>query len=215
MALFRLVEIESGRILLDGIDLATLGLSDVRGRPKGLAIIPQDPVLMRGTMREVLDPFGSSTDEEIMEALSCVRLADFGMDMGVLDAPVEEGGDNFSVGERQLLCLARAMLSKPKLLILDEATASVDSETDAFVQRMLQARFENTTLLTVAHRLNTIMNYDQVLVMSDGKAVEFGPPGELLENEKGVFSELVRNTGKESAVALKKLASSANLLPQT
>jgi len=214
VALFRLVEIESGQILLDGIDLATLGLSDVRGRPKGLAIIPQDPVLMRGTMREVLDPFGSSTDEEIMEALSCVRLAD-GVNMDILDAPVEEGGDNFSVGERQLLCLARAMLSKPKLLVLDEATASVDSETDAFVQRMLQTRFENTTLLTVAHRLNTIMNYDQVLVMSDGKAAEFGPPGKLLENEKGVFSELVRNTGKESAVALKKLASTANLLQQT
>ena len=210
VGLFRLVEIESGTILLDGVDLATLGLSDVRGRPNGLSIIPQDPVLMKGTMRSVLDPFGSCTDEEIYEALMCVRLA-FGKGVEILDSPVDEGGANFSVGERQLLCMARAMLSKPKLLCLDEATASVDRQTDAFIQKMLRSRFEGTTLLTISHRLDTIMDYDVVLVMNSGKAAEFGPPHELLENEEGVFSELVRNTGKESANALKSIASNASL----
>ena len=209
VGLFRLVEIESGTILLDGVDLATLGLSDVRGRSNGLSIIPQDPVLMKGTMRSVLDPFGSCSDEEIYEALMCVRLA-YGKGVEILDSPVDEGGTNFSVGERQLLCMARAMLSKPKVLCLDEATASVDRQTDAFIQKMLRTRFEGTTL-TIAHRLDTIMDYDVVLVMDSGKAAEFGPPHELLENEEGVFSELVRNTGKESANALRSIASTASL----
>eukprot|EP00563_Minutocellus_polymorphus_P003209 CAMPEP_0181029080 /NCGR_PEP_ID=MMETSP1070-20121207/5007_1 /TAXON_ID=265543 /ORGANISM="Minutocellus polymorphus, Strain NH13" /LENGTH=1343 /DNA_ID=CAMNT_0023106365 /DNA_START=68 /DNA_END=4096 /DNA_ORIENTATION=- len=202
VALFRLVEIELGRILLDDVDLSKLGLSDVRGRSNGLSIIPQDPVLMKGTIRSVLDPFGSCPDEEIFEALACVRLA-YGRGMEILDAPVDEGGANFSVGERQLLCMARAMLSKPKVLCLDEATASVDRQTDVFIQQMLRTRFEGTTLLTIAHRLDTIMDYDCILAMDSGKAAEFGPPHKLLENEDGVFSELVRNTGKESANALK------------
>ena len=142
--------------------------------------------------------------------MMCVRLA-FGKGVEILDSAVDEGGTNFSVGERQLLCMARAMLSKPKLLCLDEATASVDRETDAFIQKMLRSRFEGTTLLTIAHRLDTIMDYDVVLVMDSGKAAEFGPPHELLENEEGVFSELVRNTGKESANALRSIASTASL----
>ena len=204
-ALFRLVEVELGCIKLDGIDLSTLGLSDVRGRANGMAIIPQDPVLMRGTLRECLDPFGSSTDSEVMDALASVRLAE-GRGAQALDFPIEEGGSNFSVGQRQLLCLARAMLSQPKLLVLDEATASVDGETDAFIQRMLRNRFKGTTLLTVAHRLNTIMDYDTVLVMDKGKAVEFGSPQTLLANENGVFADLVNSTGFESAIALREMA---------
>jgi ABC-type multidrug transport system fused ATPase/permease subunit len=210
VALFRLVEVASGRILLDDVDLSKLGLSDVRGRSNGLSIIPQDPVLMKGTLRSVLDPFGSCTDDEIFEALTCVRLA-YGRGVEMLDAPVDEGGTNFSVGERQLLCMARAMLSKPRVLCLDEATASVDRQSDAFIQKMLRSRFQGTTLLTIAHRLDTIMDYDVVLVMDSGKAAEFGPPHDLLENEAGVFSELVRNTGKESANALKTIASNASL----
>eukprot|EP00814_Leptocylindrus_danicus_P019993 CAMPEP_0116023412 /NCGR_PEP_ID=MMETSP0321-20121206/11582_1 /TAXON_ID=163516 /ORGANISM="Leptocylindrus danicus var. danicus, Strain B650" /LENGTH=335 /DNA_ID=CAMNT_0003494699 /DNA_START=253 /DNA_END=1260 /DNA_ORIENTATION=- len=158
-ALFRLVEIEGGSILLDGIDLSTLGLADVRGRQKGMAIIPQDPVLFAGTVRDCLDPSGISNDEDMLDALIAVRLASTNNSRAVLDDIVEERGANYSVGERQLLCLARAILSKPKILVLDEATASVDGETDAFLQRMLRTNFQQgTTLLTIAHRFAELVD---------------------------------------------------------
>ena len=125
----------------------------------------------------------------------------------LLSSRLEEGGSNYSVGERQLLNLARALLSQPKLLVLDEATASIDGETDAFIQKMLRTRFPNTTLLTIAHRLNTIMDYDYVLVMDAGRAAEFGSPAELLSNDGGgIFAELVDATGPESSKALRALA---------
>ena len=238
-ALFRLVEIETGRILLDGVDLATIGLTDVRGRTHGMSIIPQDPVLFPGTLRECIDPFGSSTDDEIIDALAAVRVANVETrGLSALDDLIEESGSNFSVGktlvaiwssslpnfffidyffltlfsdlgERQLLCLARAIISKPKVLVLDEATASVDAETDAFIQRMLRNRFEDTTLLTIAHRLNTIMDYDVILVMDNGKAKEFGSPRDLLKVENGLFSELVDSTGKDSSQVLRSLVKDA------
>eukprot|EP00816_Leptocylindrus_hargravesii_P007452 CAMPEP_0196807870 /NCGR_PEP_ID=MMETSP1362-20130617/7854_1 /TAXON_ID=163516 /ORGANISM="Leptocylindrus danicus, Strain CCMP1856" /LENGTH=1401 /DNA_ID=CAMNT_0042181965 /DNA_START=94 /DNA_END=4299 /DNA_ORIENTATION=- len=211
-ALFRLVEIEGGSILLDGIDLSTLGLADVRGRQKGMAIIPQDPVLFAGTVRDCLDPSGASNDEDMLDALIAVRLASTNNSRAMLDDIVEERGANYSVGERQLMCLARAILSKPKILVLDEATASVDGETDAFLQRMLRTNFQQgTTLLTIAHRLNTIMDYDDVLVMDQGKAVEFGPPHELLSSNSGnsIFAELVDATGAESSLVLRNMAKEA------
>ena len=204
VALFRLVEIEAGRIRLDGVDLSEIGLSDVRGRTNGMAIIPQDPFLTGNTLKECLDPFGSAEDSDIVEALQSVRLASSSDGAKVLETRVEEGGSNFSVGERQLLNLARALLSKPRLLILDEATASIDGETDAFIQEMLRTRFVDTTLVTVAHRLNTIMDYDLILVMDSGRAAEFGSPAELLER-KGLFTELVNATGPESAKALRDM----------
>jgi ABC-type multidrug transport system fused ATPase/permease subunit len=204
VALFRLVEIEAGRISLDGVDLSEIGLSDVRGRTNGMAIIPQDPFLTGNTLKECLDPFGSAKDSDIVEALQSVRLASTSDGAKVLETRVEEGGSNFSVGERQLLNLARALLSKPRLLILDEATASIDGETDAFIQEMLRTRFVDTTLVTVAHRLNTIMDYDLILVMDSGQAAEFGSPAELLERQ-GLFTELVNATGPESAKALRDM----------
>jgi ABC-type multidrug transport system fused ATPase/permease subunit len=206
VALFRIVELDSGRIMLDGIDLAGLGLSDVRGR--GMSIIPQDPFLTGTTLRECLDPFGVKGDDEILEALKTVRLAGEGADVQVLDTPVQEGGSNYSVGERQLLNIASALLSQPRVLVLDEATASIDYETDAFVQQMLRTRFTNTTLITVAHRLNTIMDYDTILVMNEGRAAEIGPPKELLSNDKSLFSQLVDATGPESSKALRSMATS-------
>uniref|UniRef100_A0A6S8ZK17 Uncharacterized protein n=1 Tax=Chaetoceros debilis TaxID=122233 RepID=A0A6S8ZK17_9STRA len=207
VALFRLAELDSGKIILDGHDISKLELADVRGRKNGMCIIPQDPVLFSGSLRECLDPWGQSSDDEILEALTMVKVVD-AVERGLqaLEDYVDEGGRNFSVGERQLLCLARTMLQKPTVLVLDEATASVDGETDAFIQRLIRSRFRGTTLLTIAHRLNTIMDYDVVLVMDNGKVAEFGSPKELLSDEDGLFSGLIDSTGKESSIALRKMA---------
>ncbi|KAL7548579.1 hypothetical protein ACHAWF_011867 [Thalassiosira exigua] len=204
-ALFRLVELESGRILFDGVDISKIRLADVRGRRNGMTIIPQEPVLLPGTLKQCLDPFEDFTDDEVSEALQAVRGVSRGL--GDILEIVEEGGRNFSVGERQLICLGRAMLARPRLLFLDEATASVDGDTDAHIQRMLRSRFDGTTLLTIAHRLNTIMDYDVILVVDKGKAAEFGTPAELLERKDSIFSELVESTGKESALALRSMVS--------
>ena len=166
-----------------------------------------DPFLAGATLRECLDPFHQHTDVQIMDALGSVRLGSSSVGADVLlSTKLEEGGSNYSVGERQLLNLARALLSQPKLLVLDEATASIDGETDAFIQKMLRSRFPETTLVTIAHRLNTIMDYDYVLVMDKGRAAEFDSPANLLSIKDGVFSELVNSTGVESAKALRELA---------
>uniref|UniRef100_A0A7S3L4V8 ATP-dependent transporter ycf16 n=1 Tax=Amphora coffeiformis TaxID=265554 RepID=A0A7S3L4V8_9STRA len=206
-SLFRLVEIESGHIILDGIDLANIGLSDVRGRSNGLRILPQDPVLYAGTLRDCIDPFHVESSEKILEALQAVNhngAAERGL--AILDDPVEEGGSNFSVGERQLLCLARAIVEEPRVLVLDEATASVDTQSDSFIQQMLRTRFQNTTLLTIAHRLHTIMDYDIVVVMEKGKCVELDHPARLLEDPDGIFTSFVEATGHDSAAELRHIA---------
>ena len=211
VALFRLCNLESGKINLDGKDLSTLSLSDVRGRKNGMCIIPQDPVLFSGSLRECLDPWSYSTDEEILEALKLVQVADAEIrGLKALEDFVDEGGRNYSVGERQLLCLARAVLAKPKVLVLDEATASVDTETDAFIQKMIRDRFQGTTLLTIAHRLHTIVDYDVILVMDKGRVAEFDSPKKLLENKDGMFSSLIDSTGNESSVVLRQMAENAS-----
>jgi ABC-type transport system involved in cytochrome bd biosynthesis fused ATPase/permease subunit len=297
-----------GRILVDGVDLSTVPLRDVRARrPRGLVIIPQDPVLFSGTLRNCLDPFGLHQDADLLEALESVGLRDATATTAIaaaataaaavhqhqhqhqhnhqhrqpsqqpksseegtvlavnsaalvgggsassppnnsapaadtaaagtagtagtpgtagaattaaalalparrslLDSEVAEGGRNWSVGERQLLAMARALLERPRVLVLDEATASVDGDTDARIQRMLRElprlRPGEVTVVSVAHRLNTIMDFDEVLVMSEGAAAEMGPPAELLAKAPpGPFAQLVDSTGKDNAAALRAM----------
>ena len=167
-ALFRLVQpLESGAVLVDDVDVTALGLDAVRGAARGVAIIPQTPCLFSGTVRSNLDPFDTESDGAILAALRSVRLTAL-----KLADEVQEGGQNFSVGEAQLLCLARAKLRQPKVLVLDEATASVDTETDLFVQGAVDEAFAGTTLLIIAHRLRSIVGADKVCVMDDGRVAE-------------------------------------------
>lgn len=205
-ALFRLVELESGSIKLDGVDLSTLGLSDVRGRQNGMFILPQDPCIFAGTIRTNLDPFDLHKDYELVKALELIKFPGINSGMQLLDETVAEGGSNYSAGEKQLLCLARAMLANPCLLVLDEATSAVDHTTDERVQEMLRSQFPNTTLLTIAHRLNTIIDYDVVLVLDNGKVAEIGSPKNLLKNANGIFTALVDANGAEAAAELRMLA---------
>ena len=189
IALFRITDLCEGSISIDGIDLATLGLEDVR---RALCIIPQDPVLFSATVRFNLDPFNESTDEDIWSVLEQVELKDVIENLpNQLEDDVHEGGSNFSVGQRQLICMARALLRHPKILILDEATASLDNETDTFLQQMIRKQFANCTTLTIAHRLNTIMDSTRVCVMDQGIVAEFDTPYNLLHKEGGMFKGMV------------------------
>ena len=162
-------------------------------------------MLFSGTVRTNLDPFGLLIDEDIMEALRLAKFPGFHRGLSLLAQNVEEGGSNFSQGEKQVLCLARAMLANPRVLVLDEASASVDRETDSFIQQMLRSQFPNTTLVTIAHRLNTIIDYDVVIAMENGRVAEMGSPKELLSSA-GIFTDMVNATGPESAAQLKLLA---------
>ena len=256
LALFRIVELEAGSISIDGVDIAGIGLDDLRSK---LAIIPQDPVLFAGPLRYNLDPLGEHGDPErewsictralapacapadcakacrhapfprshhrnaarhfpfatlhatvhpplptttltaVLAALERVGLAEAVRTLGGLDGKVADGGENLNTGERQLVCLARALLRHARVLVLDEATASVDVATDALVQRMLREAFAGCTVLTIAHRMNTILDSDKVLVLDGGGVAEFGPPAELLRREGGAFRGLVHGSGGNAA----------------
>lgn len=187
LALFRMVELNQGQILLDGLDISTVGLAQLRSR---LAIIPQDPFLFSGTIRENLDPCGQHPDHKLLDVLDQCHLSSVIDRMGGLDAEVGERGKRFSVGQRQLLCLARALLTHAKLLCIDEATASVDQKTDRLLQQTIREKFQDKTVLTIAHRINTIMDCDRVLVMHAGKVVEFDTPAALCQNDRSVFHSL-------------------------
>lgn len=209
LALFRFLEASAGSIHIDGLDIAKIGLHDLRSR---LAIIPQDPVLFSGTLRSNLDAFNNHTDVELYDALERVHLIQSSttesgtaspatLDTNInifksLSSHISEGGLNLSQGQRQLLCLARAIVSRPKIMVLDEATSAVDMATDLLIQRSIRKEFKDSTLLVIAHRLSTIADFDRILVMSDGKAIEFGAPRELLE-EHGLFWEMVGQSGEK------------------
>ncbi|KAJ2357176.1 ABC transporter C member 13, partial [Coemansia sp. RSA 2611] len=157
-----------------------------------LSIIPQDPVLFAGTVRENLDPFNAYSDQDIWQALEHARLADFIRTKDErLEFVVTQGGENFSVGQRQLICLARALLKRAKVLVLDEATAAIDNSTDAIIQDSIRKEFKDCTVLTIAHRLNTIIDSDMILVVDGGKLAEYDTPQNLLANEESLFAKLV------------------------
>ncbi|XP_065356725.1 multidrug resistance-associated protein 1 isoform X5 [Calliphora vicina] len=191
LSLFRIIEAASGRILIDDIDIATLGLHMLRSR---LTIIPQDPVLFSGSLRINLDPFEVKSDAEIWKALELSHLKVFVKSLPAgLNHEISEGGDNLSVGQRQLVCLARALLRKTKVLVLDEATAAVDLETDDLIQKTIRSEFKDCTVLTIAHRLNTILDSDKVIVLDKGEISEFDSPENLLNNSQSAFYSMAKD----------------------
>ena len=177
----------SGAVYIDGVDISTMGLNKLRSN---IAVIAQDPVLFSGTLRSNLDPFDQFSDSQLWDCMYRTRLAP-NSQFSSLDAEVEENGVNFSVGQRQLICIGRALLSGCKIIILDEATAAVDVETDAAIQQSFREDFKDATVLTVAHRLNTILDADRVLVMDNGRVAEFDAPSTLLRDKQSFFSKLV------------------------
>ncbi|XP_013102325.2 multidrug resistance-associated protein 1 isoform X3 [Stomoxys calcitrans] len=191
LSLFRIIEASGGRILIDGIDIASLGLHMLRSR---LTIIPQDPVLFSGSLRINLDPFEVKSDDEIWKALELSHLKAFVKSLpSGLNHEITEGGENLSVGQRQLVCLARALLRKTKVLVLDEATAAVDLETDDLIQKTIRSEFKECTILTIAHRLNTIMDSDKVIVLDKGEISEFDSPNNLLNNPQSAFYSMAKD----------------------
>ncbi|KAF1798871.1 P-loop containing nucleoside triphosphate hydrolase protein [Mucor lusitanicus] len=193
LSLFRIVEAAKGSIFIDGVDISSLRLFDLRSR---LTIIPQDPVLFAGSVRENLDPFGTHDDAELWQALQHSHLQEHiaGMD-GKLNAVVLEGGENFSVGQRQLICLARALLRRTTILVLDEATAAIDVETDSIIQETIRRQFANCTILTIAHRINTVLDSDRILVLDKGSIAEFDSPKKLLQDEDSIFYSMAKQAG--------------------
>lgn len=223
LALFRFLEAAEGSIHIDGLDISKIKLHSLRSR---LAIIPQDPVLFSGTVRSNLDAFDEHSDSELRDALIRVHLvteselstphnepsgsneesettaAAQSENQNInpfksLNSPVSEGGLNLSQGQRQLLCLARAIVSRPKIVVLDEATSAVDMATDSLIQRSIREEFGDSTLLVIAHRLSTISDFDKILVMDDGKVAEFGTPKELMQLKNGIFRGMVGESGEK------------------
>lgn len=223
LALFRFLEARSGSILIDGLDISKIKLYDLRSR---LAIIPQDPVLFSGSVRTNLDAFDQHSDQELREALARVHLVPSTMSSSVaasgsatpvpenhtgssdantntnifrsLASKISEGGLNLSQGQRQLLCLARAIVSRPKIMVLDEATSAVDMETDALIQRSIREEFTDSTLIVIAHRLSTIADFDRILVLGEGKVLEFDEPRKLMRRKGGVFRDMVETSGERA-----------------
>ncbi|KAL8192682.1 hypothetical protein R6Q57_027492 [Mikania cordata] len=198
-SLFRLVEPADGKIVVDGINISSIGLHDLRSR---FAVIPQDPTLFNGTVRYNLDPLGQHTDKKIWEILEKCQLKEAVQDKtGGLDSIVVEDGTNWSMGQRQLFCLGRSLLRRSKILVLDEATASVDNATDTMLQETIRSEFADCTVITVAHRIPTVMDCTMVLTMSDGKIVEYDEPMMLMKRDDSLFGQLVKEYWSHSQSA--------------
>ncbi|KAF8518400.1 multidrug resistance-associated ABC transporter [Hysterangium stoloniferum] len=219
LSFFRFVEASQGRILIDGLDISKIGLTDLRSR---LTIIPQDPTILSGTLRSTLDVFDEYDDAEIFEALRRVHLipsADAPEEtvetvnenvFRDLDSPVMEAGDNFSTGEKQLICMARAILKRAKVLLMDEATASVDYATDELISKTIRQEFADSTIMTIAHRLRTVVDYNRVMLLDEGRIVEFDTPARLLSDPNSRFYALCKATGKNEFAVLKRMAGVPN-----
>jgi ABC-type multidrug transport system fused ATPase/permease subunit len=212
LSFLRLVEPLSGTIVVDGVNIRSIGLSDLRSN---ITIIPQDPAILSGTLRSVLDVFDEHDDAQIYQALRRVHLIssqtvdENEINENVfrnLDTPVSEGGENFSAGQKQLLCMARAILRRSKVVIMDEATASVDYSTDELISRTIKEEFVDRTVLTIAHRLRTVIDYDRVMVLEDGKLVELDKPDTLLKDPNSHFYGLCKATGTKEFSMLKRMA---------
>lgn len=195
-AIFRIVEAREGSIVIDDVDVSKIGLHDLRSR---LSIIPQDPTMFEGTVRDNLDPLEQHSDTEIWEALDKCQLGDIVRQKpDKLESKVVENGENWSAGQRQLFCLGRTLLKRSSILVLDEATASVDSATDGVIQKIISREFKDRTVVTIAHRIHTVIDSDLVLVLSDGRIAEYDTPTKLLERENSFFSKLIKEYSMRS-----------------
>lgn len=192
LCLFRILEAHSGCIKIDNIDISKLGLNFLR---ENLTVIPQEPTLIEGTLRDNVDPSNTYNDKQITDALVEVGLGSL-VKEHTIEYEILENGKNLSIGEKQLVCIARAMLRKSKIILMDEATSSIDYKTEKIIQNTINKVLEGSTVITIAHRINTIINYDKILVLANGEVAEFDTPENLLKNKKGLFSELY----KESAI---------------
>ncbi|XP_077497298.1 multidrug resistance protein mrp-7-like isoform X2 [Amblyomma americanum] len=204
LALLRVLGASEGRILIDGVDIANVPLKRLR---TGITVIPQDPSLVRGTMRMNLDPTGSHTDDQLWQALRQAHLATLvkGHSAG-LEMETADGGANLSVGQRQLVCLARALLRGSKVLLLDEATSQMDGDTDRLIQATLRQAFAHSTLIAIAHRIHTVLDYDRILVMDEGRVREYGTPASLLSNANSAFYRMAMDAGIAAQQANQPLA---------
>ncbi|VDM81163.1 unnamed protein product, partial [Strongylus vulgaris] len=186
--LLRLVEKADGDVFIDGVNIAELGLHELRSR---ITIIPQDPILFSSTLRFNVDPFNQFADSDIWVALEACQLKEMVLKQNGLYTEIEEGGKNISLGERQLLCLCRSLLEGGEILILDEATASLDYATQMLVNEVVRVHFRSATVITIAHKLETIGNCDRVMVIEDGIVVEYDTPENLLANKDSIYREMV------------------------
>jgi ATP-binding cassette subfamily C (CFTR/MRP) protein 1 len=187
LCLFRILEPLKGKIYIDNEDITKIGLDLLRSN---ITIIPQDPCLFEGNLRYNIDPFKKNNDDEIINILKKIGFEYNEPDNEILDKMIQQNGTNLSVGEKQLICIARAMIRKTKIIVMDEATANIDMRTEEKIQRALEIVFKNSTVITVAHRIKTIINYDKILVLDKGNVMEFDSPQNLLKNENSLFFKL-------------------------